>query len=104
MVKSPNFLLQTTVPWERISLRLDLVNVLGVSGNPKINPYDPIPLSIIPTYRRYLTSQACLAHIADPCTCACITSLQRGVLRILRRKNWVGVGRLGEESLRAQFV
>ena len=32
-------------------------------------------LSIIPTYRRYLTGQACLAHIADPCTCACITSL-----------------------------
>jgi hypothetical protein len=29
MAKSPNFLLQTTVPWERISLRHDLFNELG---------------------------------------------------------------------------
>jgi hypothetical protein len=27
--KSPNFLLQTTVPWERISLCLDVINALG---------------------------------------------------------------------------
>src|SRR5277367_5167550 len=26
------------------------------------------------------------------------------ILHILRRKNWVGAGRLGEESLRAQLV
>jgi hypothetical protein len=124
MAKSPNFLLRTTMPWEKISLRLDLLSVLGpvswnrniitwglffvlqcihlslycdagervlkqinlgirrtvvfffeVSGTPKTDPCDLFYLSIIPTYRRYLTGQAHLAHIADPCACACITSL-----------------------------
>jgi hypothetical protein len=29
MAKSPNFLLRTAMPWERISLQLDLTNMLG---------------------------------------------------------------------------